>query len=265
MKKKLLFTLLPLLLAAGCTAPSCTAPRSIGILDAGFVPYRENRNGLTTMVRAETSHVTYLMLSVYGYINDGGVHVKGDITEKFYQNTVAWVAEAGSALPDASLVKSEVEGATFMGWAYYDDDSDIYPTYYTSVPSKNELALKAIFDGTSTSGGGGQSSSTVTFSCTNVPDWIPNDGAKVFAWAWGGGADDGEWFNCEINGTTITFVAPDDITGFLLARCDSATTVPSWSVTGGNPGRIYNQTENIDVSYGTTSYVCSSWKEYNPN
>ena len=56
-----------------------------------------------------------------------------------------------------------------------------------------------------------------------------------------------------------------ELQGFLLARCVAGTTQPDWNITSGdNPGRIYNQTNDISCSSGTYSYQCSDWKGY-PN
>lgn len=109
---------------------------------------------------SDSSFVTYLMIGPFGYLSADGVPVKGSVDELFYENTITWTGAAGTPLPDASIVKTTVSGSTFRGWAYYDEDNDhVWPDYYTNVPAKSGVALKAIFDGTdaggNTGGGGG--------------------------------------------------------------------------------------------------------------
>jgi hypothetical protein len=48
----------------------------------------------------------------------------------------------------------------------------------------------------------------------------------------------------------------------LLARCAPNTTLPDWDNKTDYPGRVYNQTGDIILTSGTTTYACSSWKEY---
>ena len=106
----------------------------------------------------------------------------------------------------------------------------------------------------------------VTYTVTDLPDWITNDGCVIFAWVWGGSAGNGKWVSLEFTSpTSASFKLSDDITGFLLARCVSGTTEPNWQTKGNEVGRIYNQTDDITVSLGVTTYSCSSWKEYNPS
>ena len=150
MKKKLLMVL-PLLMLMGCANVNVNNVPSAPIVEEEeeFVPYVTEVNGLPTIVTTrDLQTTTYLMLSKYGVI-DG--HIKGKVADKFYEETVAFVAKIGDPLP---IPTSTVEGATFRGWAYYGDNENVWPDYYTTVPAQEGLALKAIFDGTKTSGGG---------------------------------------------------------------------------------------------------------------
>lgn len=146
--KKNLFKLLPVLLVTSC---------STLVVDEEFVPYVDMVDGLPTVhAQADSTFKTYLMLSRYGYLDIADAPVKGKVSELFYENTVTWLGDPGTPLPDATQVKNETTGVTFRGWAYYDQEaSTIYPTYYTTVPNIEGLALKAIFDGTDAGGGGG--------------------------------------------------------------------------------------------------------------
>ena len=104
----------------------------------------------------------------------------------------------------------------------------------------------------------------VTYTCTNLPDWITNDGCVIFAWVWSPN-DTGSWKACEYGtpATSLTFVVSEELSGFLLARCIAGTTQPSWDIHDNSVGRVYNQTANIDCVAGTHSYECASWQEYN--
>ena len=48
----------------------------------------------------------------------------------------------------------------------------------------------------------------------------------------------------------------------LLVRCSAGTTTPNWDISNNSPGRIYNQTDDISLVTGQTTYQCSNWKEY---
>lgn len=145
MKKKLLL-FIPLVALASCSQPAET-----------FIPYVDVIDGLPAIRMYAGGHTTYLMMSPFGYIDMPGAPVKGKVTEKFYENTITWVGEPGSPLPGKDAVKSEVEGASFRCWAYYNEDNDaVFPDTYTTVPAQDGLALKAIFDGTDAGGSGGE-------------------------------------------------------------------------------------------------------------
>lgn len=256
---------------------------SCGTQQVAIQAYLTQENGLPVINLKDSEHVTYLMLSPFGSIEDyNGVSSKGAFSELFYENTVVLKADAGTLLPDASQVKSSVEGSTFRGWAYYDPNNDnVWPDYYEAVQETNGLALKAIFDGTKTSseGGGGVTPITptgeiVTYTVTGFPDWIPNDGSTVFAWSWGGDNGTGKWtaITLQYDGTdknysnvTGTFEAPNNITGFNMARCVAGTTTPNWTATGDSEGRIYNKTGDVTVSSGVTTYSSPNWVEYSYN
>ena len=268
MKKKLFITLLPILLLASCSSPK-------GEVEEG---YRfVNENGLPTVYASgDGAHTTYLMMSKYGYLDIDGVVTTGTtVEEKFYENCIAWKTDANGLLPSADQVKSYVEGATFRGWAQY--NGNVYPEYLTNVPSVSGQCVYAIFDGTNAGGGGGgiipptPQGEMVTYTVTNLPDWIPNDGAVIFAWTWGGDSGTGMWTTIAMTHDGVdgaysnvkgTFTAPSNITGFNMARCSAGTTAPSWTVTGDDPGRVYNKTGNVDVSTGVTTYSSPDWVEY---
>lgn len=266
--KKILVLLASLTLITGCSSAN-----------GQQMPILKMENGMPTIAFGDSEFSTYLMLSRYGEIKIGDeIQTKGAFSELFYENTVQWKAEPGTPLPDASQVISSVSGVTFRGWAYYDENNDhVFPDYYTVVPNVEGLALKAIFDGTSSGGGsgGGSSSGSIatnaTFTLTGFENWVPNDGSKVFAWHWGGGSGDGTWSevtlsyygeNNEYTNVSGTFEAPSNITGFNLARCSAGTTQPDWTVTGNAAGRVYNKTDDVMTSSGVYTYSAPHFVEY---
>ena len=271
MKKKLVLMLLPLL-----GLVSCTSNRSSMMSGARL----DVENGLPTIHIRDSEHTTYLMLSPFGEIqNYEGISTKGDVADKFYENTVVLKAEPGTALPNASQVKTSVAGAVFRGWVWYNPDNDnVWPEYFETVPQTNGLALKALFDGTNASSGGesgggsggGQTGENVTYSVINFPNWIPNDGSTVFAWGWGPG-NDGTWYKISLSmdGTdgsytnvTGTFVAPNNLSGFNMARCVAGTQTPNWKAVGDADGRVYNKTGDVTCTAGTYTYSSPTWVEY---
>ena len=267
MKTKFALLILPLISLVGCSqvnTPSLFNQENV------FTPFVSREDGLPVVHMMETDHTTYLMMSMYGYLEVEGAPVKGDVNDKFYQNTIVWLAEAGSELP---VAKSEVSGVSFRGWAFYDESNEnVYPDYYTLVPSVDGRALKAIFDGTSGGGSGGgdehQGDQTMqTWTVTALPSWLPNDNAAVFAWAWGGNAGNGTWYKLTMtkNGDSVsgTFDAPSGITGFNMARCVAGTIAPNWNVHDDGDGRVYNKCGDVVIMKGVTSYASPAWEQYN--
>ncbi len=274
MKKKYLFTFLPLIAALS----------SCGMQEAEQVISRYRivkENGLPTVYNLGSgSHVTYLMMSRKGYLNLDGVETYGEtVSEQYLENCIVWRTDEGGDLPSKDIVgKKGVDGVTFRGWYLYQENT--FADELTKVPALNGSKVYAIFDGTSSGGGGGggggggQTGETVIYTVINFPDWMPNDGAAVFAWAWGGDAGNGKWYTITLTAdgtdhafTNVrgTFDAPSNITGFNMARCSHGTTSPDWTVVGDNPGRIYNKTADVQVSYGTTTYSSPEWVEYSYN
>ena len=95
-----------------------------------------------------------------------------------------------------------------------------------------------------------------TYTIT-IPDdqmWIYDASAKIFAWVWGGTHGAGEWVSVSGTGTSLTLKADAVASGFLLVRCHSATITPNWDVIEDGPGKIWNQTEDKNITSGQTSY-----------
>lgn len=252
--KKSILLLIPVLALAGCSGESPIVEQTYLFSHRGALPVVE--------AASDSEHTTYLMMSKYGYLSVQGQDVyPGTLSEKFVENVIEWKTAPGAELPSPSSVHSKVNGATFRGWAQY--NGNVSPDYLIKVPEKSGEFVYAIFDGTPGGGGGGGGEATkVTLTVTNMPTWVKDDGCIIFAWVWGA-TDNGSW--AELNytsDTSGTFEALTDTSGFLLARCKAGTTTPDWNIHDDSVGRVYNQTEDISVTVGVTSYPCSDWKEY---
>ena len=267
MKKKFLLAL-PLLLLVSCSQ----AAVELEVQETKqFIPYISYEKELPVLHLEESTHVTYLMLSQWGRVDVNGTPTAGgNYEEAWANNCFKLEANPGTALPVATSI---LDNVVFKGWALYNDN--IYPEYQTTVPATSGTKLCAIFEGPlggggSSGGGGGGGGSvtpgeTVTYTVNSLPDWIGNDNAALFAWAWGGDAGNGQWFTITLtNKTTGTFNAPSNITGFNMARCTAGTTAPNWEAKGDSAGRIYNKTDNVNVTAGNTTYSSPNWVEYNP-
>lgn len=139
------------------------------------------------------------------------------------------------------------------------DDNGIY-----TVKISNNTTISATLSGGGTIIDPKPDGKGATYTVTDLPDWIQADGCVIFAWVWGN-TNPGEWLATKYTGaTSLEFTTKGEITGMLLARCVVGTTTPDWNLhdPSNEPGRVYNQTEDITVISGVTSYSCSSWKEY---
>lgn len=108
-----------------------------------------------------------------------------------------------------------------------------------------------------------------TYKATNLPEWITNDGCVIFAWVWSP-SDEGSWKSCvyepDVEKPSYVSVSVDEeLTGFLLARCQGETTEPDWHHTEDSAGRVYNKTADMACTAGTYEYDGSSWVEYTPS
>lgn len=123
-------------------------------------------------------------------------------------------------------------------------------------------------EGTSSGGIGNEGSGetpegNITYTINSLPTWITNDGCVIFAWVWGGTYGNGKWISCKFTSTTsLELLLDGTATGMLLARCAPGTTIPNWNIKENTPGRVYNQTGDITLTSGTTTYTSPSWKEY---
>ena len=114
-------------------------------------------------------------------------------------------------------------------------------------------------------GSGGNTQPTNTKITVNVDSWIWNDNAKVFAWIWKNGEQNGgKWVSCTRSGSTAKFDLESGRDRFLLVRAHKSTAQPNWTTGGDNPGRIYNKTADITVKANQTTYSVS-FVEYTPS
>ena len=114
---------------------------------------------------------------------------------------------------------------------------------------------------------GGYEIPEATYTVIDVPTWVDDNDATVFAWVWSD-TDSGSWHAASFvdgyDGTEISFVAAGNIKGFLLVRCAAGTTAPNWEVKGDATGRIYNKTGDVNIAEDTIVYFCPEWQQYNP-
>ena len=105
--------------------------------------------------------------------------------------------------------------------------------------------------------------STISASGENIKyrftwdqDWVFNGDAVVFVQAWGGSAAGNDYIQVtKVSDTEGEAVLPNSLyDGCLLVRCAPGTTVPDWSATGDNVGRIYNKTADV--------YLSSNWRVF---
>ena len=161
------------------------------------------------------------------------------------------------------------------------DDEGIYlvNSFYFCGWNYNETEGKYIFGDTLAyfiyegAAGGGvafhfgileEPASEYTYTITDLPDWIQNDGCVIFAWIWSNN-DSGAWRTVSFGEGNVAFLKNGvELDGFLLVRCHADTVTPDWSITTDIAGRVYNQTEDILCTSGVYSYSCATWKAY-PN
>ena len=93
----------------------------------------------------------------------------------------------------------------------------------------------------------------VTYTCTDLPDWIGNNEAVLFAWVWSNDTD-GAWHEVTLTGTTATFELDAEAANFLLARCYPGTTTPDWDATTDAAGKIWNKKKDQACTAGVHSY-----------
>ena len=155
------------------------------------------------------------------------------------------------------------DGYKFTGWF---EDKYAVTEFDFETPITSDWTIYAGWKLDNEGNGGGEVTppGEYTYTCTDLPDWITNDGCVIFAWAWSAN-DTGSWKSGTFGagGASLSFDANEELLGFLLARCAAGTTLPDWNIHDDAPGRVYNQTEDITCTSGVYSYACASWKEYN--
>ena len=96
-----------------------------------------------------------------------------------------------------------------------------------------------------------------TFYMHNLPSWT-GPGAKVFVGYCDASGDDSHWTVATIDGTNGTFVAPNNIQRFWIARCHPDTVTPNWSEAENVAGKVYNSSpSDTDVTVGYYNYNCT--------
>ena len=228
---------------------------------------------MRSFVKGATLALSLLALAGCGNSGGGGV---SELTVKFIDSadlttevsTAQTVKYGEKASKPADQVKS---GFEFEGWfkdkyCKVEFDFDVAITAnWTIFASFSSAGPAPSSSGTSVDPGTSSSvtpTGSYTYTCTDMPTWIKDDGCVIFAWSWSP-KDNGSWHALEYEGDTAAkFTVDEELTGFLLARCAAGTTTPDWNNKGNTPGRVYNQTSDITCTSGTYSYKCTTWKEY---
>lgn len=171
MKKKVLFLLVPMLLAGltGCVkyngqpkssskekiTPSSSEPINNSI-EPSTPPAPHGAGEGETVPPEVTSVKIYLVFGENGLYEGSAVNDK--VADKFLEHTKEMTATVGSDLPGKDKVTSSVSGSTFVAWTAYNNDGKL--TEYTKVPAVDGKILYASFTGGSGgahSGGSGGS------------------------------------------------------------------------------------------------------------
>ena len=175
MKKKVLFLLVPLLIAGltGCVkyngqpkssskekiTPSSAEPISSSI-EPSIPPEPHGAGETGEPVDNNASVKVYLVFGENGLFE--GSAVNSAVPSLFLEHTKEITATVGSDLPGKDKVTSSVSGSTFVAWTAYNNDGKL--TEYTKVPAVDGKILYASFtggaggahSGSSGQGGGGQ-------------------------------------------------------------------------------------------------------------
>ena len=195
--------------------------------------------------------------------------------------TVAFDTGGGSAVESQTVANADLatrpddptrNGYTFENW--YQDDKYTTVFDFESVPITANWTLYANWTVNVTpddepvgplSPSGSEETGAIRYVITGLPSWIQDDGCVIFAWAWAEG-EQGAWYAFAYDDADRGhFDVPKEAAGFLLARCKEGTTTPNWEdKTSNDPGRVYNQSEDMTTSSGEFTYTCSTWKDY-PN
>ena len=91
---------------------------------------------------------------------------------------------------------------------------------------------------------------------TNCAVWVSAKDSTSNEWHWYKAA------TYEDNHYYAEAIMPYDVNTFLIVRCPTNTVVPDWNATGDNPGRIYNQTDDISTVMNQYSYSITNMKNH---
>ena len=159
MKKKVLFLLIPMLLAGltGCvkyngqgkssskekiTPSSAVDPASYSI-EPSTPPAPHGGGEQGDPVQPETDVTVYLVFGENGLYN--GQPVITNNAKLFLEHVVELSGKSGADLPGKDAVTSTVSKSTFVAWVAYNNDGKL--TEYTKFPSVDKKILYATFTG----------------------------------------------------------------------------------------------------------------------
>lgn len=159
----------------------------------------------------------------------------------------------GADITENMVVDSGMNNALWdgMGYTFHNDAADV--TVYLKLTEDYQHSLWIT---------GFDLVDNYIYTVNNCPDWIRNDGCLIFAWVMSAGYVD-TWVPVYfVDSTTVKFGTNYELDSFLLVRCVSTTTQPSWEARGNEAGRIYNQTYDISCTSGVYTYASGEWRGY---
>ena len=268
MKKKLLFLLIPLLMAglSGCVkyngqgkpGGKSSTPASSEVPNgdtSSVTPPNPTPHEIEDDSKEGEKITIYLVFGQYGKYEGELVNTK---EESLFLEHVKKVQEAvvGSDLPGKDKVTSSVEGSTFQTWVMYKNDGKL--TEYTKVPAINNAVLYATFSGGK---GGGSSSGSGESGGGNVTpsEYKPSSSTET--------ATSG--FGFKFFGTHETFMVAehtDAFDGFEQYKLTARAFTKNQEFALYDFGAQATWTVDVDVySFGGSSENPTKWQEYLSN
>ena len=211
------------------------------------------------------------------------ITVAGDYTLYLTMNGKAWLAPAQVVVKSLDVTGTPnkttydlKDGNTFdptglVITATYSDDSQEDVTTKVSWPALTEgmTSITGTY-GTKTVVINGltvtDTRTGVTYTVSGANFDLDIDGAVIFAHVCSEGGlletVSGD-IQSDKRTVTVTTKYTSEVHHITLARCIAGSTEPDWNAPLNAKGRVYNKTEDITITQGTTSYA-ATWSEYTP-
>lgn len=206
-----------------------------------------------------TGDVTiYLVLSSVGLYKGakGTTHSEANV-----EYAVKYIQPVGTELPGANDVTHLYGSADFSGWVAYEGTGA--PIVYTKVPAVNNKILYAQFTANGTAPvtptpddpGTPETTRDITLQTTFGENNWSVDGALIYAYCWGGGADR-VYLGTETdaNRTAFTFSIGTEWTSIIFTRVN-----PSGTFSTSNWSSVWTQTEDLTIDSTKSTAKITSW------